>query len=263
MIHKLFQKLYRGFNCRLIRKITLDKMNNELAEALSRCRDMKLLESVDQTTRSECLACLEVSKSQLRQDLFVLSELNFKKNGFFIEFGATNGIKFSNTWLLEKHFGWNGILAEPAKKWHLDLQRNRTCDISTDCVWSKTGDTLTFNEAEIGEISTIDSFTNSDGHKNARRHGNRYHVNTISLQDLLALFKAPHEIDYLSIDTEGSEYAILNSFDFRKHKIRIITCEHNYTESRTQIYDLLTSQGYERKFLNLSEFDDWYILAKA
>ena len=100
MIHKLFQKLYRGFNCRLIRKITLDKMNNELAEALSRCRDMKLLESVDQTTRSECLAYLEVSKSQLRQDLFVLSELNFKKNGFFIEFGATNGIKFSNTWLL-------------------------------------------------------------------------------------------------------------------------------------------------------------------
>ena len=48
----------------------------------------------------------------------VLDQLNFKKNGFFVEFGAGNGEKFSNTFLLEKNFNWNGILAEPCKSFH-------------------------------------------------------------------------------------------------------------------------------------------------
>jgi len=43
-------------------------------------------------------------KSQHLQDLFVLSELDYKSNGFFVEFGATNGLSISNTWLLEKYF---------------------------------------------------------------------------------------------------------------------------------------------------------------
>ena len=262
MTSKLFQKLFRALNCRLVRRVTLKKLKNQLAEALFRCKHIELLKAVDHKVVSECLTYLDASRSQIRQDLFVLSELNFKKGGFFVEFGATNGITFSNTWLLENQFAWNGILAEPAKKWHADLKRNRSCHISTDCVWRSTGDKLTFNETEIGEISTIDSFTDSDGHKDARSSGKRYLVETISLQDLLAHFKAPHVIDYLSIDTEGSEFAILNSFDFKKYKIRVITCEHNNEiEHRTQIYDLLTKYGYERKFVELSEFDDWYILA--
>ncbi|WP_417886433.1 hypothetical protein [Zunongwangia sp.] len=55
------------------------------------------------------------SNSQLDQDLFVLFETNFKQNGYFVEFGATNGIAHSNTHLLEIDFGWKGILAEPSK----------------------------------------------------------------------------------------------------------------------------------------------------
>jgi hypothetical protein len=58
------------------------------------------------------------SRAQLGQDLFVLSELNLKRNGFFVEFGATNGVDLSNTALLEREFGWNGILAiqRPSQK---------------------------------------------------------------------------------------------------------------------------------------------------
>ena len=61
------------------------------------------------------------SKSQYRQDLFVLSELEFKRDGFFVEFGATNGINGSNSFILEKNFGWKGILAEPAKNGMMPL----------------------------------------------------------------------------------------------------------------------------------------------
>ena len=55
------------------------------------------------------------SYAQIQQDLFILCELNFKRNGFFVEFGATDGIKLSNTYLLEKEFGWTGVLVEPAR----------------------------------------------------------------------------------------------------------------------------------------------------
>ena len=72
--------------------------------------------------------------SQLKQDLFVLLETGFKRGGYFVEFGATNGIDLSNTYLLEREFGWTGILAEPATAWHEALQRNRNAIIDTDCV---------------------------------------------------------------------------------------------------------------------------------
>ena len=52
-------------------------------------------------------------KSQIYQDIFVLYTLNWKRNGFFVEFGATNGFDLSNSYLLEKDFGWKGILCEP------------------------------------------------------------------------------------------------------------------------------------------------------
>ena len=208
---------------------------------------------------------LQHAKAQLHQDVFVLSELDFKKNGYFVEFGATNGVQISNTWLLEKMFNWNGIVAEPSAHWHKELLTYRDCHIETSCVWSKTGETLVFNEvnsekANYGpELSTIDAFSSVDNHADTRTSGKKYQVNTISLNDLLAKYNAPTTIDYLSIDTEGSEYKILSNFDFDKYDIKIITCEHNYTPVREKLFNLLTSKNYKRKFENLSKWDDWYI----
>ncbi len=54
-------------------------------------------------------------------------------------------------------------------------------------------------------------------------------------------------MDYLSIDTEGSESTILQSLDFKERKFRIITVEHNYVRpERDDIFSLLSSHGYEK-----------------
>lgn len=203
-----------------------------------------------------------LSKAQLRQDIFVMNELGYKRDGYFVEFGATNGVDLSNTYMLEKNFGWTGILAEPAVSWSIALPKNRNCHIDFGCVWSKTGETLEFNNALDAELSTIDNFSNCDEHSKAREGGLRYTVTTISLLDLLKKYDAPKVIDYLSIDTEGSEYDILDAFDFDAYQFRTITCEHNDTPMRQKIYDLLTSKGYTRKLTEFSYFDDWYVLER-
>ena len=203
------------------------------------------------------------SRSQLGQDLFVLSETECKRGGYFVEFGATNGINLSNTYLLETELSWKGILAEPARVWEEQLKTNRpNSSIETLCVWSDSNSSLTFNETDNPDFSTIDSFSYKDGHRDTRLVGKRYEVQTISLNDLLIKHRAPNHIDYLSIDTEGSEYEILKAFSFNEFNIGIITVEHNNTPQRELIYNLLTSHGYKRKYENISRFDDWYVKSK-
>jgi len=199
------------------------------------------------------------STAQLHQDLVVLLFSGFKRYGYFVEFGATDGVRFSNTFLLEKSYAWNGILAEPGKNWHKSLKSNRTSKIETKCVWSKSGEILEFNETEIGELSTLEMFSSGDMHSDQRVSGNRYNVETISLEDLLDCDQAPKFIEYLSIDTEGSEFQILSTFNFSKYTFGFISCEHNYTASREEVYKLLEKQGYTRVLEDISLFDDWYV----
>lgn len=204
----------------------------------------------------------DLSKAQIFQDLFVLFMTNEKKGGYFVEFGATNGVTLSNTYCLEKSFGWNGILAEPARCWHAELSANRKCNIETNCVWEKSGEQLKFNEVSSRELSTINAYSGSDGHSLDRQNGEVYLVETVSLNALLEKHAAPRNIDYLSIDTEGSELTILNSFDFSKYNINIITVEHNFTGIREKIHELLSRNGYERVFEKFSNWDDWYVKAR-
>ncbi|HXK40358.1 MAG TPA: FkbM family methyltransferase [Candidatus Paceibacterota bacterium] len=224
-------------------------------------RDSQLMSRLTDQQATAFLEVVKKSRSQLRQDMFVLSELNFKRNGFFVEFGATNGVDLSNTYLLEKEFQWRGILAEPARCWQSALRKNRSAAIETRCVWSTSDTLLKFKEVSLPELSTIDFLSSADLHGEKRRSGRTYDVETISLNDLLEAHDAPPVMDYLSIDTEGSELEILRSFDFSRYSFSIITCEHNYTSQREQICSLLMLHGYVRKHQDLSAFDDWYVKA--
>jgi FkbM family methyltransferase len=221
--------------------------------------DVAFILSLPNRQAAQLLRALPNSQSQLRQDLFVLSALDFKRNGYFVEFGAADGIVDSNTFLLEKDFGWSGILVEPAKHWQSRLQQNRSCHVEVDCVWRETGASLTFNESPSAVHSTINSFSSLGMHSHWRRNGAIYNVKTISLTDLLEKYDSPAVIDYLSIDTEGSELEILMSHDFARYRFRTITCEHNFLPAREKILDLLTGKGYTRVLTDLSKFDDWYI----
>tara|TARA_Y100000816_G_scaffold262529_1_gene220265 strand:+ start:1029 stop:1853 length:825 start_codon:yes stop_codon:yes gene_type:complete len=209
-------------------------------------------------------------KSQLYQDVFAsfIIEGNFDKT--FLEFGATNGIDLSNTYILEKNMAWNGFLSEPSPQWHKDLENNRPKNnIITKCIWSKTGESLEFFVSDVGVLSTINEFKESDklsmpGNTRERiKSGSTIKVNTISLNDVVKNLFNSQSPSYISIDTEGSEYEILRYFDFRKYRPKVFTIEHNHTDLQSKIDELLISNDYVRVFSEITAFDAWYISKEA
>jgi len=262
---KLINKFLRNFNIRLIKLMNLKELecqneflkneNNNLKEDFLFFQSNRFKNNFNKLSES-----FQISNSQLGQDLFVLNHFNFKKKGFFVEFGATNGIDLSNSYLLEKHFNWRGIVAEPCKTWHKDLFKNRNCNIDLNCVWKSSDSKLNFFEVEDAEFSTIAEFNNSDHNTEIRSKRKEYQVSTISLNDLLIKYNAPKEIDYLSVDTEGSEYEILKNFNFKEYSVKVITVEHNFSDMRNEILKLLSKNGYKRVLTSISKWDDWYVL---
>ena len=202
------------------------------------------------------------SKAQLSQDLWVLFELREKRRGWFVDFGAGDGETISNSWLLETQYGWRGVLAEPNPAFHAKLALRKAA-VCTDCVTDRTGDNVVFNQTADPHFSTLDNYTAADMHARARASGQRTQARTISLNDLLRRNRAPRFIDYLSMDTEGSELMILEAFDFSRWTFATITIEHNFGPTRDRIRTLLESHGYRRKFEPLTRFDDWYVNDEA
>jgi len=202
-----------------------------------------------------------LSHAQLLQDLWVLHETGFQNGGFFVEFGATDGVNLSNTALLEREFRWSGILAEPNPSYHSALSANRHCFISHCCVTGEGSPDVKFRCTQDGVFSTISEYAQSDGHGATQRLENftEIMVPSISLDALLRRGKAPKQIDYLSIDTEGSEYEILRTFPFDDWDIRLISVEHNFTPAREQLDDHLVKRGYRRVFQSFSLWDSWYV----
>lgn len=198
-----------------------------------------------------CLAHYSASVSQVFQDLYVLYKLRQKRGGYFVEFGAMDGVAISNTYRLEQSYGWRGVLAEPNPVFHKAIKENRKAVIDRRCVWRESGAKLDFDMAALPELSSIAGFSNA-----APTH--KVTVDSVSLRDLLREHNAPAIVDYLSVDTEGSELEILQAFDF-SYRFRVITVEHNYkSAAREALHVLLGSRGYVREFEAFSRWDDWY-----
>jgi FkbM family methyltransferase len=153
--------------------------------------------------------------SQIKQDQWVLSKLGQKKNGIFIDVGAHSGIELSNTYVLEKEFGWTGVCVECNPETLPELKRNRTAKICEQAAFSHSGLVLNFRcdqDPTMSGISNLNTGTQ---------------VKTITLNDIIEQYNLPYDIDYISMDTEGTELAILKDFNFSKYNVKCWTIEHN------------------------------------
>ena len=228
--------------------------------------EMELLANFIESLRDKS----KIVKSQLLQDAFasfIVSDL-FDKT--FLEFGATDGVSLSNSYMLENELGWTGILAEPSPQWHKKLKYNRpNTQIITECIWKSSGEKLDFFVSDVGVLSTLVDFKYSDlssmpGNTKTRiKDGKVVKVETISINEVMETNFNGNSPSYVSIDTEGSEYEILNSLDFEKYRPVVFTIEHNFTNLQNKIDALMISKGYTRVFRELTSFDAWYVLNNA
>ena len=208
----------------------------------------------------------ELSRSQLQQDLNVIEFYKSKKNGYFVEIGAFDGIGLSNTYMLEKYYEWKGICVEPIPLEFNNLVKNRIALCYNKAVYSVSNTKMTFAIKGFSPCSgLVESLDNSVTVDNVVHQRGIHHdlqevieVDTITFTDLLNDANAPNFIEYLSLDTEGSELTILKSLDFKKYTFGVIDIEHNYVEPRrTQIRDLLEKNNYS--FVKENKFDDHYV----
>lgn len=228
--------------------------------ALAQQRNQLQAGAPAEETREQRLKRL--STAQLGQDLWVLERTGFKRGGYFVEFGATDGILLSNTLLLENEFGWTGLCAEPNPGMFEHLKHNRRCRVSDACVGARTGESVEFVLAEEFGGMVKDMAADMHGERRQAYYADPQHrqtMVTVSLNDLLEQHGAPRDIDYLSIDTEGSEPEILEAFPFDRWRIRLITVEHNFGPNRERLRRLLEPIGYRR---TEAQWDDWYELAR-
>jgi FkbM family methyltransferase len=191
-------------------------------------------------------------QGELNQDQFVINTLQQKTHGYFVEFGAMNGREYSNTWVLEKHYHWNGILSEPNPRFHQELASNRSCIIDNRAVWSETGSQLNFvcRDHGFSELAQPEK-TYSEP---------MILVSSVSLNDLLDAHHAPDVIDYISMDTEGSELDILKSFDWSRRTVMIWTIEHAWQEDkRKHIQNIMKNHGYNWVCQNQTQYDDYFV----
>lgn len=190
--------------------------------------------------------------SQAGQDLWVLNLLKNKKNGFFLDIGAYDGVKYSNSYLLEKNFNWNGLMVEAHPNNYDSLRKNRKSIIAPYAISDINGDILFENNYGTGSKITSD---------------NGFKVECITFKKLFQIYDVPKIIDYMSLDIEGYEYKSLTEFPFDEYKCKTITVEHNLylgdDENKKKINEILIKNGYTLLNENVTHdelpFEDWYI----
>jgi FkbM family methyltransferase len=190
------------------------------------------------------------SYSQAGQDAWVAQEVfNEEKGLFFVEAGAYDGIGFSNTYLLELRYCWQGICIEANPRVYGALQKNRSCK-SAQRLLGRSKATKRLYLQDMGSTVT------------KQNEGEFVSMECTSLAEVLFEFKAPKTIDYLSLDIEGSEDEVLGEFTFDKYVFRCATIERlsedGKKELRSQGYILIKEVvGLDAFFVHESHFKDY------
>ena len=176
----------------------------------------------------------------------------FGTSGYFVEIGCWDGELISQTAVIER-MGWKGICIDPFPR-NFD---NRNCILVEKAI-SADGQSRQFMLVSIdrrygGDVSYFSGFVDAIGKdanimKLIQRHCDytTITVETTTLSAVLEENNAPKFIEFLSIDTEGSEMEILKSIDFVAYKFGVIDVEHNRNlEVKNTIIFFLISNGYE------------------
>ena len=166
--------------------------------------------------------------------------------------------QISNTKILDEK-GWKGICIDCFPKNFED----RTAKVVTACVYSSNDQEIEFDYSL--EDPGCSGISGELGVHKDRLYKTttikKHKFTTRTLESILDENKAPLQIEYMSMDIEGSEFEALRVFPFHRYTFKFVSIEHNFEEpKRTQIRLLLESKGY--KLLQSVHVDDVFVYTK-
>ena len=184
------------------------------------------------------------------------------EDGFYIECGANDGVRQSNTLYFNQKYNWKGLLVEPNPGLFLECVKNRPNDIVENYALVD----FSYQEKEIkGHFQFTDYVNGLMGQCTVNNPLSAWNlhdpslaisVNAITLNELLIKHKI-NKIEFFSLDVEGYEMFVLNGINFEMFRPKFILVE-NYLEDRKKpIIDFMTSKNYT-KIEELSDGDTLY-----
>jgi FkbM family methyltransferase len=180
--------------------------------------------------------------SERNEEEFIFKFFKNSPTGFFIDVGANNGVKCSNSRSLFLA-GWSGVCVEADPVTFDELQRtyfqqNRILCIHS-AVWDRTGYVYFFRHL-------VHCSGNSTVHGEESPSMMKVEVPCMTLDDLVSKCQHP---DFITIDTEGCDYGIISSYSF-KVKPKLFMVE--FGQSPDVFDSIFQCHGYKRVFLNES-----------
>lgn len=186
--------------------------------------------------------------SQDGEEIYLKALFANKEKGFYVDIGANHPLRFSNTrWAYER--GWNGINIEPDEQCYELLKRMRTRDINLNVGISQADEDKEFYSFSESALNTFDK-------QEAKKvsalniYGN-YEVTKCQCRRLETIFEEhqTQKIDFMDIDVEGMELAVLQSINWEKVNIDVILIEQKNLSIdeiiEMDIYKFLIDKGYK------------------
>lgn len=189
--------------------------------------------------------------SQQGQDKYVVSRFfPHLRYGVFVDVGAHDGKTFSQSLHFEKK-GWTGICVEPLPEVFNALKSLRKCVCVNAAIDVEEGETdFVKNGGYTEMLSGIQKYYPDKHHerrlKEQRLMGGGTEIVKVPTVRLDTLLKRQgiKRVDYLSIDVEGAELAVVKSINFDDVDIEVIGFEDNYPEDSVSVVGYLLSKGY-------------------
>jgi hypothetical protein len=170
-----------------------------------------------------------------------------RRNGYFVEAGASNGQGGSSCYVLERYLGWTGICVEPHDEFFRKLVESRPNSIHENVCLAGSARVVDFIEG-VGDPSRAyfsgirENLMNKSGGADVVKTGRIIPKPGLPLAEILDKHGAPRIIDYGAFDMEGSELEVLEPFPFSRYSFRALTLECDYPSER--ISNLLRNARY-------------------
>ena len=178
--------------------------------------------------------------------------------GVFVEAGAHDGFTQSNTYYLERHRGWRGLLVEPVPELHAKARRRRRAQVVNAALVGPEAEGTTV-PIQFGDL--MSTVRDQPGHaaaglENAGRRAYTAHVPARTLSSLLDEAGLEH-VDLLVLDVEGHEAEALRGLDLDRHAPSLILLELLDLPAQRPVFDALLGERY-RFEQELSPWDALY-----